>query len=1056
MNEADQVTFMCLDQRRHWHRGERILVEAYLAKQPAPIADPDTILDLIYNEIVLREAAGEAPQLEEYLARFPQFEIELRRQFEIHGALQDSGLVPASEAEADGLPSGELLSGAAQLRLPGYQILRELGRGGMGVVYEAHQVRLKRAVALKMILAGAYAGPKELARFRVEAEAVARLQHPHIVQIHEVGEYNGCPYFSLELIEGESLDKKIAGRPQPPRESAQLVETLAHAVHHAHQHNVIHRDLKPANILLAEVQSPKSKVQSQTGGLWTLDFGLWTPKITDFGLAKLLDMDNGATPTQALIGTPNYMAPEQAEGKSREIGPPADVYALGAILYELLTGRPPFHGDSAMDTIWQVRNQSPTPPSRLGSGVSRDLETICLKCLDKEPNRRYASASDLADDLRRFLEGRPIQARPTSPWQRLWKWARRRPAAATLIAASVLALLSAVALFPMYRQMAHQAALRTIEEKHHEFEQKSNAALFRAMISPIQGTLFSGDDLATNATATEESARYALELASKLIGGDAPAPRNQMLESEKPEIQSMRYTLLLILADAVAQQSSGGDDSSSYREALRILDGAPELGFDTIAYHLRRSRYLVKLGQHEEADKEDEQAKTLRPQNALDYFLIGDERYRRGELPAAIAAFNEALARQPSHFWAQFYLGVCELRAENWGTARAHLNASLVQQPRFVWIYVLRAFANEKLGALEPAEADVRKALDLDPNEDARYTLLVERGNLLFGQHHLEPAAADYQAAIDLKPHQYTAPLNLARVYLAQARFTEAATQMERAMALNPPPLAAFGFQIERSRAFYKAKKYGDALGASDEALKIFPDAPLPQELRGYALLELERYAEALRAFDQRVKKGGAGHEVFRARGRALMRLGRYSEAVEDFTSVLRGASNTDPSNTDTYAERGWANFFLDAWKPALRDFEKAIKDDPKNRDAHIGRGLASVMLGRYLEAVADAEQALEGAPDTPEMLHNIACIFAQAAAQAGSVDSGNTGRALAHQYRDRALEALRQAVSLVPRDKRVNFWRKKVSPDRWLDPIRTTSGFKQLESGLFYPSAGP
>jgi tetratricopeptide (TPR) repeat protein len=524
-----------------------------------------------------------------------------------------------------------------------------------------------------------------------------------------------------------------------------------------------------------------------------------------------------------------------------------------------------------------------------------------------------------------------------------------------------------------------------------------------------------------------------------------------MSEFQESEIQSMRYTLLLVLADAVAHQShSDGDGSSSYRESLRILDSAPELGFDTIAYHLRRSRYLVKLGQPEAADKENEQAKALHPQNALDYFLIGDERYRRGELTAAITAFNEVLARQPSHFWAQFYLGVCQLRVEQWETAKAHLNACLVQQRRFVWIYVLRAFVNEKLEALEPAEADVRKALDLDPNEDARYTLLVQRGNLSFRQHLFESAAADYQAAIALRPRQYTAPLNLARVYLAQARFIEAAAQMARAMALNPAPLALFGFQIERSRAFYKAKKYDDALEACDNALKIFPNAPLPQELRGYALLELERYAEALRAFDQRLKKEGAGPDLFRARGRALMRLGRYPEAVEDFTHALEGASNAA-----AYVERGWANFFSDAWKSAVRDFEKAIRADPENRDAYIGRGLASVMLGQYLDAVADAERALSRTPDTPEMLHNIACIFAQAAAKAVAA-SGNSGQALADQYRDRALEALGQAVSLVPVEKRVNFWRKKVSPDRWLDPIRASDGFKQLESGLPDPNAGP
>jgi WD40 repeat protein/tRNA A-37 threonylcarbamoyl transferase component Bud32 len=311
-------------------------------------------------------------------------------------------------------PAGTEPSG--KQAIPGYEIRGELGRGGMGVVYKARQVKLDRVVALKMILAGSHAGEMGLTRFRTEAEAVARLQHPGIVQIYEVGEHNGLPFFSLEFCPGGSLDKKLGGTPQPPREAAALVEKLAVAMEAAHQKGVIHRDLKPANVLLAEDG---------------------TPKITDFGLAKKLDAA-GQTQTGAVMGTPSYMAPEQAGGSSKQVGPAADVYALGAILYECLTGHPPFKSAVPVDTVLQVLSEEPVPPSRLLPKCPRDLETICLKCLQKEPRKRYASAAGLAEDLRHFLAGEPIRARPVGAPERLWRWCRRNPLVAGLTAATVL------------------------------------------------------------------------------------------------------------------------------------------------------------------------------------------------------------------------------------------------------------------------------------------------------------------------------------------------------------------------------------------------------------------------------------------------------------------------------------------------------------------------------------------------------------------------------------------------------------------------------------------
>jgi serine/threonine protein kinase len=282
--------------------------------------------------------------------------------------------------------------------VPGYEVVAELGRGGMGVVYRAWQVSLKRPVALKLIRDGALAGPQQQARFRIEAEAVGRMRHANIVAIYEVGEHQGRPFFAMELVEGPSLDRQLSGRPQPARQAAELVHSLALAVQHAHAQSVVHRDLKPANILL-----------SSDG----------VPKVTDFGLAKRLDSQSTAlTQEGAVLGTAAYMAPEQAAGK-KEIGPACDIYALGAILYEMLTGRPPFLADSWQQTIEQVLHDEPAPPARLHPGVPPDLETICLKCLEKEPAGRYASAGELADDLARFIEGKAVLAVPLSATERL-------------------------------------------------------------------------------------------------------------------------------------------------------------------------------------------------------------------------------------------------------------------------------------------------------------------------------------------------------------------------------------------------------------------------------------------------------------------------------------------------------------------------------------------------------------------------------------------------------------------------------------------------------------
>jgi hypothetical protein len=323
---------------------------------------------------------------------------------------------PDALAEAVTLPPAPTAAAApaipAPVSVPGYEILGVLGRGGMGVVYKARHVALKRVVALKMILAGPHASPEELDRFRTEAEAVARLAHPNIVQIYDIGEYDGRPYFSLEFVDGGALNQKLSGTPWPERQAVALVAILARALAYAHGRAIVHRDLKPANVLL----TPDG-----------------VPKVTDFGLAKRLG-EQGQTQTGAVMGTPSYMAPEQAAGQGKEVGPAADVYALGVLLYELVTGRPPFRAATPLDTMLQVLSDEPPPPRRLNPKLSRDVQTACLKCLEKDPRRRYASAELLADDLGRIAAGEPIQARAVGEWGRCVRWVKRHPIAAALAA----------------------------------------------------------------------------------------------------------------------------------------------------------------------------------------------------------------------------------------------------------------------------------------------------------------------------------------------------------------------------------------------------------------------------------------------------------------------------------------------------------------------------------------------------------------------------------------------------------------------------------------------
>jgi WD40 repeat protein/tRNA A-37 threonylcarbamoyl transferase component Bud32 len=409
---------------RAWKKGLRPRIEDYLAEADES-RRPPLLEELLRVECELRRRAGEMPGREEYAPRFPEQAAVIDAIFaagpmpsDVTGPLAASTTAApvTTDGQTDGDPSP---APGTRVRYFGdYELIREIGRGGMGVVYKARQISLNRPVALKMIRAAALASEDEVRRFRNEAESVAKLDHPHIVPVYEVGEHDGRHYFTMKLIAGPSVQETLSPFAADPKAVARLMVTVAEAVHHAHQRGILHRDLKPSNILLDE---------------------LGRPHVTDFGLAKRVEADEGLTLSGAVVGTPAYMAPEQAWGKRRLVTTLSDVYGLGAVLYALLTGVAPFGGETALETLDRVRREPPVPPTRVNPRVPRDVEVICLTCLAKEPAERYPTAGALAADLGRFIAGEPVSVRAPGVIERAAKWAWRKP---TLAAAYTLGLLA--------------------------------------------------------------------------------------------------------------------------------------------------------------------------------------------------------------------------------------------------------------------------------------------------------------------------------------------------------------------------------------------------------------------------------------------------------------------------------------------------------------------------------------------------------------------------------------------------------------------------------------
>jgi eukaryotic-like serine/threonine-protein kinase len=545
-------------------------VDDYVALWPALAGALGLPVWLMGEEYRVRRLWGDRPARAELIARFPacagelgplleQIDRDIARE---QKTVRTQGS-PRSVALAQGLDSRPVPAPADFRRLPGIEILETIGRGGMGVVYKARQVALNRLVAVKMVLAGRHATADEHARFRREAELAARIKHPNIAQIYEVGELSEQPYQVLEFVDGVTLQNVLErGRPAP-QPAARLVEVLARAIAVAHQNGVVHRDLKPSNVLV-----PRAALLTERGHDW--DGLAWeSVKVVDFGLAKPVEttlynaaIDQRATFTGALLGTPCYMAPEQAGGPRTAVGPAADVYALGAILYELLVGQPPFRGESLADTLDQVRTREPAAPRQLNASVPSDLETICLRCLRKDPGRRYATALALAEDLRRFRANEPILARPVSGRERLWLWGRRRPLVAGLATACALFALAAVVV-GIYYSLSLARALDLAADRGQQAEQN----FLDALETVRRSLVILGNERLAPVPEVEDARREALSAAVVMLErlGQRRATSDPALEHELARTYMGMGRISLFL---------GGyrQAEHSFREALAILE----------------------------------------------------------------------------------------------------------------------------------------------------------------------------------------------------------------------------------------------------------------------------------------------------------------------------------------------------------------------------------------------------------------------------------------------------------------------------------------------------
>jgi tetratricopeptide (TPR) repeat protein/tRNA A-37 threonylcarbamoyl transferase component Bud32 len=820
--------------------------------------------------------------------------------------------------------SGQIQPDTDYPTVPGYQILAELGAGGMGIVYRARHVQLKRLTALKMIRT-VHANRKTRERFVREAEAVARLQHPNIVQIYEVGECNGCPFLALEYLERGTLAGYLAGRPLEARQAARLIHTLAQAIQYAHDKGIIHRDLKPSNILLQGID----------------DFGLmiddWrtiiNPKIADFGLAKHLDEAAPLSREGDILGTPSYMAPEQAAGRTQEIGPRTDVYALGAILYELLTGRPPFLAGSAEATVKQVCEAEPVPPRQILPGrLPRDLDTICLKCLEKEPAKRYSSAAVLAEDLRRFLDGEAIAARPIGWAERAAKWTRRNPARATLLVCAVLAASAAAVAVPM-----HIHVLRTEVRQGQEEIQRLHRENLRER---IQGLLTQGRK-ARGRNEWQDARMRFTEALDSLDGQGDGVDEDLRLRREEARAE------LSAVDRWLAEQKAAEERGRKYRELFRWRDEA--------FFLLRRNLFTPAAASPAESIAATDRGLALfnmahdtTHDTALDGYNSAEKEEIRAGLFELLLIRAEAVAHprgagawppDPAPAGAPAPVGVPSpapesRQIEQAGTALAILDRAARLSPDSSILHHRRARYLRQCGQSEAADREQRRA-DALPRRTALDWFL-HGCDLGWEEAHRAQAIQAFEEALGRQGDLFWAHFFRALAYQKQGNPGEARASLT--VCIDRRETFVWNYLLRGLLLI----ELGDLRAAKAdfdkaESLPLDPAARYVLLLnRGTLALKERKEAEAVRAFRQAAREKPELYQAYVNLAEACGRQNQLSAAI----GWLNEAIARQPADPNLYRSRALLEQRDHQPRAALDDLEQAIRLVP--------RGHASLELARF------------------------------------------------------------------------------------------------------------